>query len=583
MKAVSIFLCVILPFLLPAQQSEKMAEAVRHRLERGGEAEWLLVFDGRASLDRAGEKKTKEARGRYVFEQLRGQARQSQAVAIRMLERLGVPYQSFWIVNALRTRGDARLAEALARLPEVVALIPDPMVRLERPAPVESGTSAREEAEWGVRQIKADQVWALGFRGQGVVVAGQDTGCDWDHPALREQYRGWNGSQADHHYNWHDAVRELNPLNNDSTSNPMNNPCGLGSPVPCDDNNHGTHTMGTMVGDDGAGNQIGVAPEAQWIACRNMDRGWGSPSTYLECFQWFLAPTDLNGEHPDPDLAPDVVNNSWRCPEIEGCTPANWGLMEQAVQNLRAAGILVVVSAGNQGSGCGTIDAPPAFFEGSFSVGATRPDDTIAAFSGRGLILADSSFRLKPNVAAPGLNVRSAIPDGAYASFSGTSMAAPHVAGVVALMLSANPDLRGQVETLEAILEETAKPMLSGQDCGGVSGSGVPNAVYGYGRIDALLAVQRALEVTATPGVEREIGLRVFPNPARDVLFVSVQGLAGTVQFRLFSPAGKTLLHRQWEVQGPWLEALKPDLAPGVYFYRLDTPEGSRQGKLILH
>ena len=170
--------------------------------------------------------------------------------------------------------------------------------------------AAPQGVEWNIIKVKAPDVWAMGFTGQGVVIGGQDTGYQWDHPALINQYRGWNGTSADHDYNWHDAIHE----------DAGGNPCGYNSPFPCDDYGHGTHTMGTMVGDDGGANQIGMAPGARWIGCRNMDNGVGSPATYAECYQWFVAPTALDGSEPRPDLAPDVINNSWGCPPSEGCT-----------------------------------------------------------------------------------------------------------------------------------------------------------------------------------------------------------------------------------------------------------------------
>ena len=131
----------------------------------------------------------------------------------------------------------------------------------------------------------------------------------WTHNALKPQYRGWNGSTADHNYNWHDSIHSGGGA------------CGPNTQAPCDDNGHGTHTTGTTSGDDGAGNQIGVAPGAKWIGCRNMDQGNGTPATYTECFQFFIAPTDLNGQNPDPTLRPHVMNNSWGCPPSEGCAP----------------------------------------------------------------------------------------------------------------------------------------------------------------------------------------------------------------------------------------------------------------------
>ena len=198
----------------------------------------------------------------------------------------------------------------------------------------------------------------MGFTGQGVVIGGQDTGYQWDHPALKNQYRGWNGAIADHDYNWHDAIH----------SGSGGNPCGYNSPFPCDDYGHGTHTMGTMVGDDGGANQIGMAPGARWIGCRNMDNGLGSPSTYAECYQWFVAPTRVDGSEPRPDLAPDVINNSWGCPPSEGCNPDSLLIV---VQNLVDAGIVTAHSAGNSGSGCSFVDTPAAIYEELFTVGAT--------------------------------------------------------------------------------------------------------------------------------------------------------------------------------------------------------------------
>ena len=126
------------------------------------------------------------------------------------------------------------------------------------------------------------QVWAMGYKGQGVVIAGEDTGYQWEHPALKNTYRGWDGTTADHNYNWHDAIHEISPLHNDPMPDPSLNSCGLDVQYPCDDGSHGTHTMGTMIGEEGP-NQIGVAPGAKWMACRNMERGYGSPTTYIEC------------------------------------------------------------------------------------------------------------------------------------------------------------------------------------------------------------------------------------------------------------------------------------------------------------
>jgi subtilisin family serine protease len=213
-----------------------------------------------------------------------------------------------------------------------------------------------------------------------------------------------------------------------------------------------------------------------------MDEGDGTPATYSECFQWFIAPTDLNDENPDPSKAPHVINNSWGCPISEGCTDPN--ILKSVVENTRAAGIVVVVSAGNSGSSCGSVSTPAAIYEASLSVGAVDSSDNIASFSSRGPVTVDGSNRLKPNVSAPGVNVRSSLPGGGYGNLSGTSMAGPHVAGEVALLISAEPALAGDVLLLELCTERTAVPRTSAQTCGGVPGSEVPNNTYGWGRAE---------------------------------------------------------------------------------------------------
>jgi serine protease AprX len=317
------------------------------------------------------------------------------------------------------------------------------------------------------------------------VVGGQDTGYQWNHPALINAYRGWNGATADHNYNWHDAIHENNP------NTLPGNPCGFDSLVPCDDNGHGTHTMGTMIGDDGGSNQIGMAPGAQWISCRNMEEGWGTPATYTECYQWFIAPTDLNGENPDSTKAPHVINNSWGCPVSEGCVTPD--ILLAVVQNVRAAGILTAHSAGNSGSSCSTVNTPAAIYDESFTVGSTTSTDAISSFSSRGPVTIDGSGRLKPDITAPGSSIRSSRPTNTYGISSGTSMAGPHVAGLVALLISANPALAGQVDALEQIITSTAVPLTTTQNCGDVPGDQIPNNTFGWGRIDALAAVEYVL------------------------------------------------------------------------------------------
>lgn len=432
---------------------------------------------------RAAREAAADFRERLV-EHWQQRAERSQYGLRQALRQAEVDYRAYWLVNAVALSADAQLLARLAARPEVRHIHADRSIRLPAPEIEPAAASTPRAVEWGIERIRAPEVWATGITGQGTVVAGQDTGIRWDHQALIQQYRGWDGSHADHGYNWHDAIHELHGSGS--------NPCGLSSPQPCDDHNHGSHTIGTVVGSDGADNQIGVAPGARWIGCRNMERGDGRPSTYTECFQWFLAPTDSDGENPRADLAPDVINNSWGCPPSEGCTTPQ--ILETVVQNVRTAGIVVVVSAGNSGSSCGTITAPPAIYDASFVVGSTTSAEQMSGFSSRGPVAAGIGKQLKPDVVAPGSSVRSATRTSStsYGTSSGTSMAGPHVAGAVALLISVNPGLRGDVERIEQILRETAVPIAHGQTCGGVGPDIVPNYVSGHGRVDAWAAFRVA-------------------------------------------------------------------------------------------
>lgn len=450
-------------------------------------ADFIVWFGEQADLSEAYSLKTKTQKGEFVFRKLVETATQTQKNAILILNQAQSKHSPIIVVNAITCRGGFSLVKALASLPEVKKILADPAVKMEEPVRTKG---SERIAEWGIQKIKADSVWQLGFTGNGVVIGGQDTGYDWEVPALKGKYRGWNGTYAVHSYNWFDAVDSLIAPN----SSP--NPWGYSRLIPADDGFHGTHTMGTMVGSDGA-NQIGVAPAAKWIGCRNMDRGWGKPSSYTKCFNWFLAPRDSLGNNPNPALSPDVINNSWGCPPQEGCTTAGtYLLMEQAVNNLKAAGIMVVVSAGNDGPACQSVASPAAIFENSFSVGATDINDQIANFSSRGPATTNGIYRVKPNISAPGVNVRSCVPSGwgTYTNLSGTSMAGPHVAGAVALVLSAIPSMKGQVTQIEDLLEDNAAHQISTDTCGQLQGQS-PNNTYGYGTINVLAAVAQALPI----------------------------------------------------------------------------------------
>lgn len=462
----------ILTAVSSAAAEEKIDPWLADRLASGGSASFLVLFDTSEGL-RSGLAHLAGAAdpGRATYDHLRHRARTRQREARAWLAAHGIRYRSLYIVNGLQIEGDVGLARALAARPEVVRIVGDPKVRgLAWFDPVAGGTDG---IEWGVLNIKADQVWSLdGNRGAGIVVASADTGVEWTHPAIQAKYRGWNGSGASHDYNWYDAVLDL--------------------PVPLDDHDHGTHTTGTMVGDDGAGNQIGVAPDARWIACRNMDHGIGQPSTYLGCNQFFLAPWPHGGDPEldgDPSKRPDIVNNSWGCPPSEGCDAL---VLEDSFLALEQAGILAVASAGNSGPNCSTVSDPPPIYEAAFAVGAIDSANALASFSSRGPVTVDGSNRLRPDVAAPGVSVRSAVRGNGYASFSGTSMAGPHVAGATALLWSVKPQVRNLLRISRCLISRTANPIVGigfPQSCGGTSRSNRPNNLFGWGRIDIYNAI----------------------------------------------------------------------------------------------
>jgi subtilisin family serine protease len=280
-------------------------------------------------------------------------------------------------------------------------------------------------------------------------------GADWHHPALRDQYRGANG---DSDYAWLDAWR--------------------GVPEPEDVNALGTHTVGIIVGKDG----IGVAPGAEWIACRSLARDMGNSLLYLTCMQFTFAPYPSSGDAftaGDPARGADLVEAAWDCPVWEGCDASTLSI---GVTHLTDAGQMFITGTGNNGPACGTID-PPGLAEAAFTVGSLDQQMRIADFSSRGPITADGSGRIKPDVMAPGSRIISAMPDGRYAQLGGSSMASSFVSGMVALLWSADPTLIGDIDRTKAILTESARPVSGSDACGD------PRNSSGYGRIDAYAAL----------------------------------------------------------------------------------------------
>lgn len=440
-------------------------------------ADAMVYFPESFSLEKSRKITDRVQRLRYVYKGLVETSTRAQTSLIEYLNSQQISFRSFYIENALVIYGmNAELLAKLEKRSDISAIRLDVKASLDLPEQKKNRVFPNGETPDFISQIGVDRVWnELGIKGNGIVVANQDSGINWEHRALKNKYRGFHSmGAATHDYNWHDAIRATN------------------SPTPIDDIGHGTHTMGTMVGHDGGEYKIGVAPGAKWIACRNMNNDVGSVSSYLECFEFFLAPYKFNGTPKvdgRPELAPHIVNNSWTCPPKEGC---NGGELLQAVRALRAAGIFVVAAGGNGGPGCGSMVKAPGMYAGDiFSVGSYNQFyKDISPFSSWG----PSAFNggLAPNLVAPGENVLSSFVGGRdkYEYKDGTSMASPQVAGTVALLWSARPELIGQIERTIEILQKSATPMLAKESCAGFPANEVPNATFGYGLLNAYNAIK---------------------------------------------------------------------------------------------
>ncbi|MFE7704828.1 S8 family serine peptidase [Streptomyces sp. NPDC057486] len=484
----------------------KVDSAVLDTVEHGKESTFFVVLKPRADLSAAEGRRTHADKARSAFTALREKAESSQAPLRTFLDRKRVGYQSYWIANALKVTGDEKLVTALAERSDVKSIRKERTYHLDR-IEQNSVTDAAADAdpaaaEWGVKDIKADQVWShYDDRGEGIVIANVDSGVQYDHPALVGNYRGNLGDGTfSHDYNWYDPTGQ----------------CTGG--VPCDNNGHGTHTMGTMVGAGG----VGVAPGATWIAAKGCESRSCSDSSLLAAGQWILAPTDHNGQNPKPEMAPDIVNNSWGGGDTT--------FYQDIVEAWNAAGIFEAFAAGNDGDGttCSTAHAPGSQAP-SYGVGAYDVNGRIADFSGFGPSLVDGSA--KPNISAPGVNVRSTWPGSTYKALNGTSMATPHVAGAAALLWSAAPSLIGRIDETRAILNDGAVD-VDDTHCGGTADM---NNVWGEGKLDILASVDAAPRSAATV-----TGTVTDRATGRPVSGVTVKAQAGTAKRSVTTAADGT-------------------------------------------
>ncbi|WP_329484524.1 S8 family serine peptidase [Kribbella sp. NBC_01484] len=440
-----------------AVQPDKLEPKLAVRLADGRSDFWVR-FERQPELTSAARVADWTERGKAVVSALRAKADDDQAGATKLLRAAKTDYIPLYIDNSIYVRNGSReLAAKLAADPKVVSLRTPTTYALPEPQ-VEPKAAVTAGVEWGVSAIHADQVWSrYHATGQGVVVGSIDSGAQYDHPALVSSYRGANGDGTfDHDYNWYDPGH------------------ACGTDAPCDNVGHGTHTIGTMVGDDHAGHQVGVAPGARWISAKGCATDGCDDLTLALSAQWMLAPTKLDGSDPDPSKRPNIINNSWS-------SPARDPWFEEWVRQWVAAGIFTTYSAGNNGPACSTVGSPGDYPE-AYAVGAVDNKGAVASYSSRGNPAVEG---IKPDIVAPGQMILSSVPGDRYAYYSGTSMAAPHLSGAVALLWSAAPALIGDVTATRAVLDRTAHDH-DDLSCGGTAAD---NNVYGEGMLDVAAAV----------------------------------------------------------------------------------------------
>lgn len=394
---------------------------------------------------------------------LRFKADATQPAVLKFLGDRGVQsgVRALWINNSLALEASAAVIHALATRPDVATIELDSLIRVVDSQPTNSTPSAERPGQnfettttaggWEdahLTRIRVPELWNAGLSGQGVVVGSIDTGFDPNHPALAGKWRGGTNS-------WLDIVH--------------------GSATPYDDNGHGTHTIGTMVGGDGTGpftHDTGVAYGATFIAAKAIyDVGAAYPSDLYSAMQWMLDP---DGDPATNDF-PDIVNNSWLLID-------NSSGFDPIVTAWRAAGIIPVFAIGNSGPTAGTTKSP-GNYASVIGVGATTSSNDIAYFSSRGPAPIGSPWPAdgrKPDLAAPGDSIVSTVPGGGYAAKSGTSMASPHVAGVIALLKSGKPSLTFD-EALSSLVSTACDLGASGYDYS-----------FGYGLVDVYAAAAAA-------------------------------------------------------------------------------------------
>jgi len=541
----------LLLILSAAVMAGSIAPDLRDVLAESGNGELIPVFIvAQGQLDAAWVQTATagmdpDASRQFVIDALMEMADVSQAGIIEELGSLPVQVvdnvQSLWLANAvycettvdvireIASRDDVMLVESAAS-PDAGLIEP---VDVHRPVDGEG----LDALAWGVSKINADDVWSLGYDGTGVIVGVIDTGTDYNHVDLHNNM--WHDTGAGYHYGW-------DFYNNDAD--------------PMDDYGHGTHCSGTVLGDGTGGTQTGVAPGATCMALR-INYYSGGESTWIQAMQFGTA-------HGAKVLTMSL-----------GSTHGNTTL-RTAEQNLLTAGVYHSVAAGNSGPGAGTIlssgDSPPPWFHpqqtqhgGQSAVvtcGATDASDVIASFSSRGPVTWWTDYTttgplIDPDISGPGVDVLSTQWGGGYTTMSGTSMATPHLAGVAALMLDANPNLT--VAQMDQIIETT---------CVDLGTSGKDNT-YGSGRVDAYQAVLAAIAVGVGESTEG------VPAPGMVISEIAPNPVAGFASFQIYSDTPGRIDVAVYDLSGREVALIdQGEVTAGSHTYGWAVPAGIGNG-----
>ncbi len=477
---VTILVIVTIPQVFAGVVTEQLAD---HLTKSSGDDFVRVVIRPRSDHNAAAfkanlvsEYRLRSDRHRIGIEQLKTLAAYSQAEINTLLSDMTASgraqnVKSFWVTNIIEADVRADAIDQLAAMPQIddIHLYPEISSPPLPSVKSSSNTKALVGVEPNLAMVNADSAWALGYDGSGRLVCNFDSGVDALHPALDDNYRGNKG------YPWQQCW--FSPVDSSTVPHAFAN---------TPSNEHGTHTMGIIVGhDDATGDTIGVAPGADWIAAVAIDV---PGSSIFEAFQWAADP---DGDPNTVTDLPDVINHSWGVPGI-GCSDIFW----EAIDNLEALGIVNIFAAGNERDTL-SIRNPANRADDSltsFAVGNLRVDDSTlwsGSFgSSRGPSDCDS-VSIKPNVSAPGYTIRSALPGGTYANRYGTSMAAPHVAGAVAILRQKNPD---------ATVDEIKNALLNSAIDLGEPG---PDILYGWGMIDIIAALDLVSPIS-TPNLQVE-------------------------------------------------------------------------------